>query len=579
MSLIRLFNLLVKKNIKVAILVIVISIATIMSSVGLLSLSAFIISYCALHPSIADIMVPVVGVRFLGLSRGVFRYLERLISHDTTFKLLSKLRAWLYGKVEAADMDVYMQMDKEDIFTRIINDIETLQEFYLRTFNPFMVSIIIGLLGCILLSFFGKIVALGFFLSYIFTIIFVPLLIWSCTKGMNKEIILKLSKIKVKLLDLISGTADIFANSAMLRYKENLDSQLKNLYALQTKLAIWQSISNNSIFFLSNVTMVICLITSAIIIRQNNLNGVTLAIVALSTIALFEAASQIPLMFQRLEQTKASADRIFNMADNCTRKADGNNESTEISLVGKCIELDKVDFKYPGSDKILLKDISFKLSKGKKIAIVGSSGVGKSTLSFIMLNWLKTQMGSVKIDGHSLTSLKQEKIEEQFSVVNQQIYFFNASIKNNLLIANSSSTQEEIEKVVEICGMKEFIKSLPEGYETEMGENGMKISGGQRQRLGIARAMLKNSSFLIMDEITAGMDMLLEKKFLESLYKNIRDKGILMITHRLIAMEKMDEILVLDKGFIVERGTHKELINKNGLYFKMYELQRQYLSR
>lgn len=579
MSLIRLFNLLFRKNKRLSIIVIFISIATIMSSVGLLSLSAFIISYCALHPSIADIMVPVVGVRFFGISRGIFRYVERLISHDTTFKLLSKLRTWLYNKIEAADMDMYMKMDKEDVFTRIINDIDTLQDFYLRTFNPFIVSMIIGILGGSLLYSFGHMISLAFFVMYIFTIIFVPLIIWSCTKGMHKEMILKISKIKVKLLDLISGIADIVANSAMKNSKGNIDLQLKDLYYIQNKLAIWQSISNNSILFLSNITMVICLIIATVIIRKNNLNGVTLAVVALSTIALFEAASQIPLMFQRLEQCKTSADRIFSMADNCTSQADGNKEYVEFNLASKCIELDKVDFKYPGSDKMLLKNISFKLNKGKKIAIVGPSGVGKSTLSYIMLAWLKISGGNITLAGYSLDSIRQESIEKQFSVVNQQIYFFNASIKNNLMIANSLATNEEIEKVMEICGMDEFVKSLKEGYETELGENGMKISGGQRQRLGIARALLKDSSFLIMDEVTAGMDMLLEKEFLEALYKNTNDKGIIMITHRLVAMEKMDEILVLDEGFIIERGTHQELINKNGLYFKMYELQQLYLSR
>ena len=578
MSLIRLFNLLFKNNKKLSFLVIFLSIATIMSSVGLITLSAFIISYCALHPSIADIMVPVVGVRFFGISRGIFRYLERLISHDTTFKLLSKLRAWLYNKIEAADMDIYMQMDKEDVFTRVIDDIDTLQDFYLRTFNPFIVSIIIGILGCCLLYFFGHMISLAFFLMYIFTIILVPLIIWSFTKGMHKEMVLKISRIKIKLLDLISGIADIIANSALKSTKEVINLQLKDLYFIQNKLAIWQSISNNSILFLTNMTMVICLILGAIIIRQNNLNGVTLAVVSLSTIALFEGASQIPLMFQRLEQCKTSADRIFSMADNCTNRADGNKEHKELNLAADCLELNKVEFKYPGSEKMLLSDISFKLNKGKKIAIVGQSGVGKSTLSYIILDWLKTSGGSITLDGCDLGFINQESIEKQFSVVNQQIYFFNASIKNNLLIANSGASMDEIEKVVKICGLEEFIKALPEGYATELGENGMKISGGQRQRLGIARALLKNSSFLIMDEVTAGMDMLLEKQFLEALYKNVLDKGIIMITHRLVLMDKMDEILVLDKGFIVERGTHEELINAKGLYFKMHELQEQYLS-
>jgi ATP-binding cassette subfamily C protein CydC len=577
MSLFKLFKLLQKNNRALILFSIILSAATIMSAVGLLSLSAFIISFCALKPSIADISLAVVGVRFFGIVRGVFRYFERLISHNITFKMLSELRVWLYKKIKRLDIYNYLLMDKEDVFTRIIDDVETLQEFYLRTFSPFLVSIIIGLVGFILLFTLNVSIAASFILFYVFAIVITPLLIWFFTNGFYKKLILQRSQQKTKIIDFISGMTDILGNSALGSWKKILSEIMKNEENTQRRIAKWKSVSNSLIMLFTNGAMVGCLFIGARLTSEGKLNGVYLAVVALGSSALFEATQAIPAMFQKLEQSKAAADRIFELASS-SKEPSSTNRKELISIDNITnIRVQNIVYTYPGQREPIINDISFELEKGKKTALIGASGSGKSTLTYLLLGWLKGESGTIKLGDMKAEDFSEEAYSGLFSIVNQQVYFFNTTIKNNLKMGNSNASMESIDKALAISEIKDTIALFPKGLNTELGEGGMKLSGGERQRLAIARALLKDSSFIILDEPTAGLDMVTEKRVVEGICKEIANKGLLVITHRLVGMNMMDEILVMDKGTIVESGTEAQLISRKGLYYRMWLAQRSYL--
>lgn len=553
------------------------SVATIMSAVGLLSLSAYIISFSALQPSIADISLAVVGVRFFGLARGVFRYFERIISHNTTFKMLSELRVWLYEKIERLDIYKYLLMDKEDLFTRIIDDVETIQEFYLRTFSPFIVSVVIGIAGFILLSAFNLQVAACFILIYILAIAIAPLFIWAFTSGFYKKLILERSVQKTNIIDFILGMTDILGNSALNTWKKSLRNIMESEENTQRKIAKWKSFSSSLIMLLSNIAMVGCLSIGAILVAEGKLNGVYLAVVTLASTALFEATQAIPTMFQRLEQSKAAADRIFDITV-VNKKSKEFNRADLISYNNiSNISVENIVYTYPGQSEPVINNISFELRKGKKTALVGASGSGKSTLTYLLLGWLKCETGIIKLEDIKIEAYSEETLIDLFSIVNQQVYFFNTTINNNLKIGNSLASDESIDKALTISGIKDTIALFPMGLETELGESGMRLSGGERQRLAIARALLKDSGYLILDEPTAGLDMTTEKRVLEGICKAVADKGLLVITHRLVGMDMMDEILVMDKGNIIERGTEVQLLESKGLYYRMWSLQKEYL--
>lgn len=579
MSLLGLFKMLIKDNKRLVVASVLLSVLTIMSSVGLFALSAYIISFCALHPSIADIGVAVVGVRFFGISRGGFRYLERLLSHHTTFSLLSKLRVLIYERIEGLDTYSYLLMVKEDVFTTIIDDVDTLQEFYLRTFTPFIVSIFVGISGFVLLIFFNTSIGLAFLGFYLIAVIMMPILIWYFTAGLYKAMVLEKTVFKIKLLDFLGDLDEIIGNSALGRWDSMLKKIMKNNDDIQRKISLWRSISNSVIMFLTNSSMAAVLTIGIILVNDGKLSGVYLAVITMATAALFEGAQGIPMMLQKIEQSKTAGDRIFEIINRQGDQRVSKVASTKAIEKISNIKLKNVDFSYPNSAGPAIKGISFNCEIGKKVAIVGSSGSGKTTLSYILLNWLLCNGGVIEIDGESIEKFTEESIMRLFSVVNQQVYFFNTSIKNNLIISNSTAKSEQIEKALEIAQIKEFVDTLPEGMDTELGAGGMKLSGGQRQRLAIARALLKTSPFLILDEPTAGLDMVTERNLLDALYSNTNDRGLIIITHRLIEMEKMDEILVMYKGEIVESGNHNELMSFDGRYYRMWNLQREYLGK
>ncbi len=225
-----------------------------------------------------------------------------------------------------------------------------------------------------------------------------------------------------------------------------------------------------------------------------------------------------------------------------------------------------------------MQEISFDVPAGKSIAIVGPSGAGKSTIANLLLRFWDYELGEITLGGESLKALNQDEVRKRFALVSQNNYFFNTTIRENLRLARRSIRQEEMESAARAAQIHDFITSLPKGYDTFIGEQGLRLSGGERQRLAIARALLKDAPILIFDEPTANLDSQTEKQVLGTLFDLMRSKTSLLITHRLVELETVDEILVMDNGRIVERGTHGKLLTRAGLYRRLWDLQNQILS-
>jgi ABC-type multidrug transport system fused ATPase/permease subunit len=221
--------------------------------------------------------------------------------------------------------------------------------------------------------------------------------------------------------------------------------------------------------------------------------------------------------------------------------------------------------------------VTFDLQPGTSLAIVGPSGAGKSTIANLLFRFWEYELGEIRLGGESLKSLNQDEVRKRFALVSQNSYFFNASIRENLRLARPKITQEEMEAAARTAQIHDFIMSLPKGYDTMIGEQGLRLSGGERQRLAIARALLKDAPILILDEPTANLDPITEKQVLETLFAVMKQKTSLLITHRLIGLENMDEIIVLDHGRIVERGRHDELLKSEGVYRRLWDLQNRML--
>jgi ATP-binding cassette subfamily C protein CydC len=312
-------------------------------------------------------------------------------------------------------------------------------------------------------------------------------------------------------------------------------------------------------------------------VTAGNIKGVMLGTFTLMTLASFEAVIPLPLAAQMWNASRQAAKRLFEVVD-AEPAVKENIRYSNADIGSSNIEFSNIVFSYPNQTTPALQNMSFRVAQGKSVAIVGPSGAGKSTIANLLLRFWDYESGEITLGGNSLKALDPDEIRKRIALVSQNSYFFNTSIRENLRLARRRVSQEEIESAAQSAQIDKFVMNLPQGYDTLIGEQGLRLSGGERQRLGIARALLKDAPVLLFDEPTANLDPLTEKQILETLFETIKGKTGILITHRLIGLDNVDEILVINEGKIVERGRHSELLAKTGLYRRLWDLQNQILT-
>jgi ATP-binding cassette, subfamily C, bacterial CydC len=593
------------------VLAVLVGFFTIAASISLMSTSAWLISTAAIATSIAQFGVSVVGVRFFGIARALARYAERLVSHSLTFKLLANLRVWFYQAIEPLAPAGLISARSGDLLSRVISDIESLDNFYVRALAPPLVAIVIifgmgifmGTLSVSLgMTIVGFLLALGLGLTALTLIL---------NRKPGQTLVEQRSRLRADLVDSVQGLPDLVAFGQQKTYFDKVQATGSAYSETQTRLARlngFQSSLSNLITGLAAITMLYLAIP---LVSEGLLPGVMLAVVVLGTMASFEAVQGLPQAAQLLEANLQAARRLFQIADSKPAVSDPPNPlprpaSADLSITNLTFAylLDTETTESHGETKKesaksvksvyqkVLKEITINLPAGRKIAIVGPSGAGKTTIANLLLRFWDYTEGQIHLDGQDLRDYAQTDVRRMFSVVGQTTYLFNASLRENLLLARPWATQADLETACQQAELHDFIASLPEGYDTLIGERGLSLSGGERQRLAIARALLKDAPILLLDEPTANLDPAAESKIITTLHRLLSEstsvslrvsesqsvpesdsKSVLWITHRLIGLDQMDEILVLDAGKITERGTHAELLAQNGLYRKMWDLQ------
>lgn len=549
---------------------------TIGSSVALIGTSSWLIATAALHPSIADLGVSVVGVRFFGISRGIFRYLERLVSHNVTFRLLARLRVWFYERLEPLAPARLMEYKSGDLLARVIGDVETLENFYVRVVSPSLTAVLIGLIVSFFFASFYPPIALvliGFFLTLGLVL---PILAQIFSRVPGQRLITQRAELQSQLVDGIQGIADLLAfGRGPERVKQIADTG--RLYgSTQKQMARISGVHSALGTLLTNLGLWLVLVLVIPQVTAGNINGVMLGTFALMTLASFEAVTPLPLAAQMWNASREAAKRLFEVVDAEPLVKESGRKRPRIGLPIS-LRVSRLSFAYPDQSIPALQNISFEVPAGRSVAVVGPSGAGKSTLANLLLRFWDYHEGEICLGVNPLKALDQEDVRKQIALVSQNSYFFNTTIRENLRLARRGASQEEMEAAARAASIHGFVMNLPHGYDTFIGEQGLRLSGGERQRLAIARALLKDAPILIFDEPTANLDPLTEKEVLETLFETMNGRTCLLITHRLIGLENMDEILVMDEGRIVERGSHHELLAQAGMYRRLWGLQNQIL--
>jgi ATP-binding cassette subfamily C protein CydC len=551
---------------------------TVASGIGLAATSAYLISAAALHPSVAALQVAIVGVRFFGIGRGIFRYLERLVSHKATFRLLANLRVWFYNALEPllpariiANEQGTEELRSGDLLRRAVADIDLLQNFYIRIVAPPVVAVIIGLAMWIFLGTFGVVFGLTFMLFFLLASIGVPLLTHLLSQRVGAEIVETRAELHAQMVDSVQGIADLIAFGQEERQEEQLQRLNIRLTRLQMAMAQISGMQSGLTNLLMNLMTWTMLLVAIPLVGAGHFNPIFLALLVLATIASFEIVLPLAGSFQQIGGSLEAARRLFEIVDaepSIHEPPDPSPEPQDYS-----IGIENLYFSYSKTEPAVLQDITFTLPQKHFIAIVGPSGSGKSTLIHLLLRYWDYQQGHIRLGGCELRNYKQDDLYKLVSVIEQDTHLFNTSICENLMLARPEATPAEMEKAARLAQIHDFVLTLPKGYDTQVGEQGVRLSGGERQRIAIARAFLKDAPILLLDEPTVNLDAISERRVLQALRNLAAERTTIMVTHRLIELDMADEIVVLQEGKVVERGKHAELQQAEGVYWRMWKQQ------
>lgn len=543
---------------------------TVGSGIGLMLTSSYLIAKAALQTPIYQLQVAIVGVRFFGIARGVFRYFERYISHEVTFKLLAKFRLWFFESLAPLVPSKTVDYTSGDLLTRAIEDIESLEHIFVRVISPPFVLVAVSVLMFALLNIFNITYALVFVIIFFATSLGIPILTFLMSNKLGQKIVQLKSELEKRTIDNLKGLPEIIVYNQREKWEKeilNIQSQIVNA---EYKMNLIQSLHESLTGLAMNFTVAVMLFIAIQDVSKGALEGVYLSVITIGIMASFEIVFQIPLAFQYLNKSIEAGKRLFEITD--VKSDEINDNKATQNLKDFNLSIKNISFSYDGKRKTL-SNISFELKENQSIAIVGASGSGKSTLVNLLTRLWNYDEGDILLGNISYNNLSPQQIRNVISVIPQKVHLFTGTIRENLFLANSNATEEEMYSVIKQVDLMNLIENFPNKLDTHIGEFGKKLSGGESKRLLMARALLRNTPIIIFDEINSHIDYLTERKILQTVKDISKLKRIIFITHRIVQMEIFDEILVLSNGNIVERGKHNELLQRGNFYKQLAEAQ------
>ena len=550
-------------------------VATVASNVGLLATAAYVIAAATLVPLLGYLVLPSYLVRLFGISRAGARYAERMVSHDLTFRLLADLRTAFYRRLEPLAPARLLRHRSGDLLSRVVKDVEELENVYLRVVSPVAVAAVVALITSLIFYTFDPVLSLAALGFLVATGVGVPLLVGRLSRGLGRRQLELRGELDAKIVDNVQGVQDILAFGRQDDREEEIAALNRRLDRVQERMAFVTGLQDALSDLMMNLAMVAVLALAIPLVAAGEIRGVYLAFLALVMLGSFEAVQPLGKAFQFLGRSVNAGERLFEIVDAEPEVTDP--PAPLPAPTDRTLRFEDVTFRYERDAPPVLQDISFTLEPGKRVAVVGPSGAGKSTLADLLLRFWDPTSGRITLGGRDLRDLAQTQLRELVGLVSQDTHVFTDTLRGNLLVANPRATDADLRRALARAHLSDLAEGLPDGLDTHLGEQGLRLSGGERQRLSIARALLKDAPILLLDEPTANLDPETEAGVLEAAYELMPGRATLVITHRLVRMEEVDEILILDRGRIVERGTHEDLLNARGLYRELFEAQREVL--
>lgn len=503
--------------------------------------------------------------------RPPIEFIRQYLAQWTSNKILYDIRKKLYNHLQALSARFYANNQVGQVISRVINDVEQTKDFILTgLMNIWLdcITIIIALSIMFFLDVKLTLARLFIFPFYILTVY----VFFGRLRKLTRERSQALAEVQGFLHERVQGISVVKSFAIEDNEAKNFDKKNTNFLTRALKHTRWNAYSFAAINTVTDIGPIIVIGVGAYLAISGSITVGTLAAFVGYLELLFGPLRRLVASFTTLTQSFASMDRVFQLIDEDYDIKNGVG-AQPIEIKQGRIDIEHVSFQYNDNEAPILKDINLSIEKGETVAFVGMSGGGKSTLINLIPRFYDVTSGQILIDGHNIKDFLTGSLRNQIGLVQQDNILFSDTVKENILLGRPTATDEEVVEAAKMANAHDFIMNLPQGYDTEVGERGVKLSGGQKQRLSIARIFLNNPPILILDEATSALDLESESIIQEALDVLSKDRTTLIVAHRLSTITHADKIVVIENGHIVETGTHRELIAKQGAYEHLYSIQ------
>lgn len=550
---------------------VLLSLLATLANVALMATSGWFIAGMAIAGVLGtqiNYFLPSAGIRGFSILRIISRYGERLVTHEATFRVITAVRVWFYERIEPLAPARLQGLHSGDLLSRLRADVDRLDRFYLSILLPLLVAAIAVLLFTVFLAMHSAMAALVNLGMLLLAGVGIPLAVNLLGNAAGRDKVALESQLRTHVIDGVQGLAELMVHGADDAQSERIEAASHAMIKRQETLAGLAAMSQAALVLLTGAAVVGGLLVTIPLVRSGLLPPANLAMIALFTLATFEVVAPLPNAFKVLGETLASARRLFALVDAEPEVPEPTLPITH-SVQAADIEFRDVHFAYAGRAPVL-KGIDLRIEAGERIAILGATGSGKSTLINLLLRFWAADQGTVLFAGEDVRAWSGNALRRRLAVVSQHAHIFNATLRENLLIANPTASEDDLLQACEQAGIAEFIRQR--GLDSFVGEAGIKLSGGQRRRLTLARALLRDTPVLILDEPGEGLDARTEQTLIQGLIADRPEQTRVFITHRFAGLEAMDRIVVMDQGRIVEAGSHCDLMARHGLYRRLRSL-------
>lgn len=542
------------------------ALVTLAAGMGLLSLSGWFLSAAAVAGMAAatrdhfNYMTPAGGVRFFSIIRTAGRWGERVVSHDATFRVLTRLRVWFWQKLSPLATGALAGFRQADLLNRLVADIDAMDHVYLRLLTPIGAALLSSAGLVLFLSFFDSELALTLGAILLFGMIALPLVFYFLGRKPGQALIAEKSSLRTRMVDYLDGQAELQMFAAAPKALGELQQAEQALLRAQARMARVSGLANASVQLLSGWTLTLMLWLAGHGVAGATPDPIT-ALMVFATLASFEALMPLAGAFQHLSTSLTSARRLNEILQEAKAPEWGDEER---HAPQGALQINDLYFGYPGNPHPVLRGCTLQLHAGEKLALLGQTGCGKSTLMGLLTREWSPQAGKILLDGKPLTAYSEGALRASISVVSQRVHLFADTLRGNLKLAAPDASDEQLVEVLNRVGLGNLLEDDEDlsdtGLNAWLGDGGRPLSGGERRRIGIARALLHDAPLWLLDEPTEGLDSQTEREIMALLFELGEDRTLLLISHRLLGLERMDRIALMEEGQIRLCAPHQALL-------------------